>query len=229
MVQHSQVTSNGSSEAASTKILAGAAYVTSNKTADDIVIVSEKWPGRAGVHWKGPSIIAYANENRQKISQDKWGFEVTPTLKQYVWTKLLLDQHVDVQDHDDPLLREMYGNGFLSLPAGKSAKDVAQDFLKELHAFVVRTLKEHMGVQVYESMAIECWITVPAIWSHTAEADTRNAAIAAGFGARPQDIVNVVKEPEAAALSALKPHLGYNAVDPLKVRKTILSLCLVIG
>lgn len=58
---------------------------------------------------------------------------------------------------------------------------------------------------------------MPAIWSNRAKADTRAAALGAGFGSRPHDEVHMITKPEAAALYALKLYLGRKAIDPLKV------------
>lgn len=189
--------------------------MTSNKSSDDIVIVS-KWPNHTGSAWKAPSTIAYSKEN-PKLDRNHFGFEVGRSHKHYVWTKLLLDGETDLARHDDPLLSQMYGSGFLKLPRNKSAKDVVQDYLRELYLFTMGTLERELTARVVKTMPMECWITMPAIWSDRAQADTRAAAIAAGFGSRSFDRVNMISEPEAAALYALKPHLGPKAIDPVQV------------
>ncbi|KAK5442624.1 hypothetical protein LTS15_011048 [Exophiala xenobiotica] len=192
----------------------GLAYVPSNKVSDDIVIIT-KWPNSRGNAWKTPSTISYASEN-PKLDRNHWGFEVTRTHKQYSWTKLLLDCEIDLTQHDDPLLAAMYGSGFLRLPEGKSARAVVKDYLQELYQFLVQSIEKDIGREVLNTMPMECWITIPAIWSDRAQADTRAAALEAGFGSRKSDKVNVIPEPEAGALYALKPYLGERAVNPIK-------------
>lgn len=190
--------------------------MTSNKNSSDIVI-PYRWQNQADNSWKCPTSIAYRQENLN-LNRNQWGFEIGPGVKQYVWTKLLLDSHTRLEQHDDPLLKEMYGSGFLTLPPNKTAKDVAKDFMTELYKHCTQKLIEDFGKEAFDTMPMECWVTVPAIWSHVAENDTREAAKAAGFGSRSFDSVNIIKEPEAAALSALERHVGSKAVTPVKVR-----------
>ncbi|OCT47560.1 Hsp70 family protein [Cladophialophora carrionii] len=201
----------------------GLSFVTSNNTWEDIVIVSA-WPGQRDKAWKTPTTIAYANENtKASLTRNQWGFEVTRSLKQYVWTKLLLDKEVDTAQYDDPLLQQMYGSGFLRLPPGKSAKEVAQDYLSELYQYLMLRLEQELGsAALVQAMPMECWITMPAIWGNKAQRDTKEAALAAGFGSRPGDKVNMITEPEAAALYALKPYLVPTALDPLKPGECVL-------
>lgn len=196
----------------------------SNKdSAHDIRIIA-KWPNHTGPTWKTPTTIAYAAENRNKsLTRNHWGFETTKGLrglKQYAWTKLLLDNKSDLTDFDDPLLKEMYGSGFLTLPSGKSAKDVVTDYLREIYQHTMTILESEIDPTILRTMPMECWITTPAIWTHGAKNATLEAAKAAGFGSRPKYVVNSISEPEAAALTALKPHLGPRAIDPVQVRRT---------
>lgn len=190
--------------------------MTTNRTSDDIVIVT-KWPNHRDQSWKTPSVIAYPAENK-KLERTFWGYEVGRNHKQYAWTKLLLDKNVKLTEHDDPLLRQMYGaEGFLGLPADKSAKEVVRDYLAELYKHTVSVLVRELSKEVFDSLPMECWITMPAIWSDGAQSATRDAALQAGFGSRPNDSVSMITEPEAAALWALRPYLTEKALDPLKV------------
>lgn len=191
-------------------------YVPSNKGSGDDVVVISKWPNHAYNTWKSPSSIAYASEN-PRISANTWGFEVSRGLKQYVWTKLLLERGVDATQFDDPLLSEMYGSGFLALPNGKSAKDVAEDYLRELYNYTIQVLQKELSPEVFRSTPMDCYVTMPAGWSHKAEKDISEAALSAGFGKRIGDTIHMIREPEAAALTALEPHLSRNSIDPVKV------------
>lgn len=194
----------------------GVSYVPSNKKSVDDIVVIARWPNHRDNSWKAPTSIAYATENAGRIQRNHWGFEVAHGLRQYVWTKLLLDRDVDLTEFDDPHLREMYGDGFLKLPQGKTAQDVAEDYLRELYLFTMQKLEQEFGAEVVRTMAMECWITYPAIWSVKAVEATRVAANRAGFASRPSDTLNMITEPEAAALVAMKPHLGLTAIDPIK-------------
>ena len=99
-------------------------------------------------------------------------------------------------------------SGMLRLPRGKKAVDVVADYLKKVyeHVMIAITLKCG-GPDLLEVTPIEYWLTVPAIWTEEAKTATRKAALKAGFGARKMDEVNLVTEPEAAAMLSLKASL----------------------
>jgi hypothetical protein len=193
--------------------------VGSDKSTLAEISVIKSWPDHPFTELKTPTRIAYAREpaNIGKITRNQWGFQVTPKLKSYTWTKLLLDKDIDLTEFDDPSLTQLYGDGFLALPAGKTAKDVCKDYLREMYQFTMEKLKKEVSAEVLEVTPLEIWVTMPAIWSDKAQAATRDAARAAGFGSRPFDKVCMITEPEAAALAAMKPHLGYGALDPIDV------------
>lgn len=157
MAQHTQVSPHPNSDYFSKQCI-GVSWVTTNKTSDDIVIVT-RWPNHRDQAWKTPSTIAYASEN-PKIQRNHWGFEVTRGHKQYAWTKLLLDKSVDLTEHDDPLLRKMYGaEGFLGLPAGKTAKEVVQDYLAEVYKHTMSVLERELSAEVLATLPMECWVS----------------------------------------------------------------------
>ncbi len=190
--------------------------MTSNKkTIEDIEVVNE-WPRYPFTVWKAPSRIAYASENKN-LSTDTWGFSVNGNHKSYSWTKLLLDRDALAAAHDDPSLRDVFGEGMLALPPNKTAQAVCQDYLRCMHDHLVSLLQKRVGESMFNLTPMECWITVPAIWSDKATALTLQAAKDAGFASRDFDSINVIQEPEAAALTVLKPHLGADAVNPVRV------------
>ena len=64
-----------------------------------------------------------------------------------------------------------------------------------------------MTQDVLKVTPIDFWFTMPALWSDEAQYATKIAAERAGFGkssAREHDKISMIREPEAAALSALK-------------------------
>jgi hypothetical protein len=184
---------------------------------EHIEVVSE-WPGCPDVVCKAPTKIAYAAEN-PKISSDQWGYAVPKEAQCYTWTKLLLDAAARPTAFDDPGMRDVCGGLLLRLPPGKSARAVCQDYLRGLYLYLVSTLKKRFGAELFPLTPMDCWITVPAIWSDKAQALTRNAARGAGFGERDFDTLNVIPEPEAAALTVLKPRVGIAAANHVKVSK----------
>ncbi|KAL3421237.1 hsp70 protein [Phlyctema vagabunda] len=194
----------------------GVSYATTDKSdIDDINIISS-WPGElAGSFWKVPTRIAYKREN-SKISKNKWGFEVHPKFISYSWTKLLLDKNALVGDYDDPALADMAGKGMMKLPDFRNAEGVCEDFLRELHVYLTSKLRQEMTDLTFNNTPMECWVTLPAIWSDEAKDATLNAARKAGFGSRPDDTIFTIAEPEAAAIATLKRYSGINALNPIK-------------
>jgi hypothetical protein len=197
----------------------GISYVTSNKTDLGDINVLRQWPGPGkdvDGCWKTPTRIAYGRENR--FCGNRWGFEVEPRMKSYSWTKLLLDRSAAKSKFDDPKLSQISGKGIMELPTGLSAQKVCADFLTEVRKTVFARLEKQEGADFMQLTPVECWITIPAIWSDEAKNATRAAAIEAGFASRPMDSINVIPEPEAAAISALKKDADPNATNPIKVK-----------
>jgi len=200
----------------------GVSYVTSEKTSVHDIDVLRVWPGNGCPvegNWKTPSVIAYQSENKSK-NRDHWGYEVRPNMVSCSWTKLLLDTSAETAAFDDPSLRDAAGSaGFFHLPPGKTASQVCQDYLAHVYHFVVNNLKSRMTAAVFDITPMECYITMPAIWTDKAQTATREAAMAAGFGSRPFDTVHMITEPEAAAIAALQHDLQPGSINAAKVRE----------
>lgn len=197
----------------------GVSYVASDKTSIDDIDVYRSWPGHGRPvegNWKTPTVIAYGVEN--KGSRNLWGYEVKPGMISCSWTKLMLDNSAETAEFDDPSLRAMTGSAAFHLPPGKDARMVCQDFLTEVYRFVAKDLENRMTPAVFAMTPIECYLTIPAIWTDQARAATREAAIAAGFGSRPFDSIHMIPEPEAAALATLRKDLRPGSLNSAKVR-----------
>ena len=96
-----------------------------------------------------------------------------------------------------------------SLPPGKSAIDVAADYLFKLRGATRAHLRKTLG-EVFnrEEHNIHYFLTVPAIWNDAAKAGTRAAAIQAGFLRDENDNrLTLITEPEAAAMYCSKTGL----------------------
>jgi hypothetical protein len=203
-----------------TNLRAGVSYVTSDKTSIDDIDVIRTWPGDGRPvegNWKTPTVIAYGAENRGAI-RNHWGYEVRRGMTSCSWTKLLLDTSAETAEFDDPSLRDAAGSALFHLPHGKDAQMVCQDFLTEVYRFVVGNLKMRMTAEVFDMTPMECYLTVPAIWTDKARTATWAAAKAAGFGSRSFDAIRMVPEPEAAAIAALRKDLRPGSVNAVKVR-----------
>jgi hypothetical protein len=128
-------------------------------------------------------------------------------MKSYSWTKLLLDKDSRLSQHNRQDIVPLWksdGNGFMTLPHGKTATDVVADFLSEVYKYVSKELAKRLSPQVLAITPLEFWFTVPAIWSDQAKDATKQAARKAGFGERARDSFYMIPEPEAAAVATLK-------------------------
>jgi len=200
--------------------LAGISYVTTDKSdIDDINIISN-WPGELRGAWKTPTRMAYKRENRN-IQNNKWGFQVEPKLISYSWTKLLLDRNAVAGEYDDPSLSHLSGHGMMQLPHFRDAPGVCEDFLHEVFLYVSSKLRQQMSEMTYDITPMECWITLPAIWSEEAKDSTLKAAKNAGFGSRPGDEIFTIAEPEAAAIATLKKYSRANALNAVQVWRSV--------
>ena len=150
------------------------------------------------------------------MKEIQWGFS-TRGLKSYSWTKLRLGKDSGSSQIDDAKFEKLYKAEFCTLPPSKSAKQVVTDFLSGMYEHLVKELKGHDGGKTYEFIPIEFWITVPAIWTDAAKNATFQAARDAGFGSRQLDSVNIITEPEAAALTVMTPRVGHGAISDLEV------------
>jgi hypothetical protein len=137
-----------------------------------------------------------------------------PPMQSCSWTKLLLDTSAADTEHDDLHLRAAIDEGMFPLPVGKAAERMCEDFLRELYNHLCSRLARSLGEQILKSTPMDCWLTVPAVWSDKAQSATRAAARAAGFGARPFDAISVISEPEAAAIAVLKGRIKPGVHSP---------------
>ncbi|KAF7922053.1 uncharacterized protein EAE98_008264 [Botrytis deweyae] len=153
---------------------------------------------------KVPSRIAYARENPSLIKSNQWGFNVGPKLTSCSWMKLLLDKNAVFGEDDDIISKIVIDEGMMHLPPHRDCKGVCEDFLHELYVAFAGHAERTLGVDAFRMSPIDCWITLPAIWSDEAKHATLNAARKAGFAANPMDEVHTIAEPEAAAIATLK-------------------------
>lgn len=187
----------------------GFAFVTSQRTSVQDIEVITNWPGNAaGYREKVPSQIAYKAENQKPaLEKDVWGYEIPPGAKRCCWTKLLLDKTAGATEFDDPRLSDLSEWTGLPIPKEKTAEDVVADYLTHLYRHCMHSLEQRMTQEILKLTPIEFWFTMPAIWSDDAQLATMEAAKRAGFGKsskREYDTISMIREPEAAALSALK-------------------------
>ena len=133
--------------------------------------------------------------------------------------KLLLDNSAAKSDYDDPKLAQIVGSGkgFMDVPSFQNAQGVCEDFLREVRKLVFARLEKENSREFLEITPVDCWITIPAIWSDEAKDATRAAAKAAGFASRPMDSISMIPEPEAAAIATLKKYTAPGAANHIRV------------
>lgn len=133
------------------------------------------------------------------------GFPNQEHENRYLWFKLDLDSS-QVQETSE--LARKHPNR-KALPPGYDLPidNLGSDYLRELRGHAEKVLSRKIGEAVLQSTPIEYIITVPAVWSESAQEKTRTCAEMAGMGQGSK--LQVVSEPEAAAiyaLDAMNPH-----------------------
>ncbi|CAM1501732.1 Fc.00g037160.m01.CDS01 [Cosmosporella sp. VM-42] len=205
----------------------GIAWVLSNRTSADQIEVMNNWPDNPSQLPKAPSTIAYACENSaHRAKEDKWGYSVRGGMKSYLWTKLLLDETAVQGQFDDPSLKEYFGSGLMTLPSGKSAQKVCSEYMACLYKHFVNRIQQGNKVSL-DITPMEVWLTVPAIWGDLAKQRTLDAAKEAGFGSRTflGDTISIIAEPEAAALTILKPRLDSTILSTVISKNILVCDC----
>lgn len=160
----------------------GLSFALSNAADFKDIFPWTKYPGassHSAEHCvKAPTRIALKNENPE-LHGNAWGYQIEPGMKIYALTKLLLDEPALLSDYDDPDLYLPSGGEMMQLPKGKSAKDVATEYLKGMHKMFEDARNEKLGAQ---ELPTDFWLTVPASWSERAKLLTKKAAMDAGLG-----------------------------------------------
>ncbi|KAM3433684.1 hypothetical protein MY4824_005810 [Beauveria thailandica] len=171
---------------------------------------------------KAPTRIAFAEENPD-LGGNAWGYQVEPGMRACALTKLLLDKSAVLSDFDDCDVYDASTNDMMRLPKGKSAKDVATEYLRQMYNMFDTSKKELFGSLNLDELPIEFWLTVPASWSETAKLLTKTAAMEAGFGNRAIDQVMLISEPEAAAQYTLKS--SFHRLEAFVKKNTGVMVC----
>lgn len=89
--------------------------------------------------------------------------------------------------------------------------------MREIYAHVAKLIQIQLTAATFDELSMECWITVPAVWSDEARAATLEAVRNAGFVRKPSDEVFAISEPEAAAIATLNKYTKPGAINAVKV------------
>lgn len=197
-----------------------------NHDAQEVEVI-KNWPDGLSNEQleKVPSRYAFKADNHG-LDEDKWGHEVPPGAQSITWFKLHLDANAEKTLFDSDDLTGKMGSGLSKLPANMTAEEVTVAYLSKLYSHTMDVLAKNYTTNILAATSIDVWFTVPATWQESAVAATRTAAEEAGFGSRERDTLNIITEPEAAAIAALS-----NAVEEnpglIKVRNNCANLDLV--
>ncbi|KAK0619194.1 hypothetical protein B0T14DRAFT_566081 [Immersiella caudata] len=181
----------------------GVAYAHSEVPDPNRIAVITKWPG-AGTQTrpKVPTEIGTLPSGKRG-----WGWQLRAGMKRFGGFKLLLDPKAGDKAYNDEQLLLTLDPGDPSarsqLREGESATDMATEYLALIYEEVMTALGRRFPNSL-GGLKIKFIITTPAMWSRAAQHNTLMAARAAGFGSRPQDHLEPVTEPEAAACYAMK-------------------------
>lgn len=145
---------------------------------------------------KVPTIIVYENGKPAR-----WGFSVDPVRKEDCvrWIKLLLDPKNTLSTYGQPP-EALVSTSELLRALNKRAEDVAADYLSMLWKYTKEDIRKLRGDEWENIYSVKVVLTVPAIWSPSAQDKTMKIARNAGL----PDNITIVTEPEAAALGVLK-------------------------
>jgi molecular chaperone DnaK (HSP70) len=100
----------------------------------------------------------------------------------------------------------------------KKPLDVSADYLRLLWAHAMENIQERVDPVLWENIKMKIVLTVPAIWDHKAQDLTRQAAKMAGMLDRKSSTLELIAEPEAAALAVFMGMNTSRTQSSLKVR-----------
>ncbi|KAG5921802.1 hypothetical protein E4U61_006230 [Claviceps capensis] len=168
----------------------GVAYCFANQTNAAPKAILD-WPDQGLSAPKIPTIIEYTEKDSRGF---RWGASVNRLNGGIVGIKLLLDP---TQERPLYLPTKNIDQELQSLP--KKPFEVAADFIQAIYEHALQDIAKTIPKAYMDMCDKEFVLSVPAVWSDAAKNATLKAAELAGI--KP---VTIVKEPEAAALYAIK-------------------------
>jgi len=152
-------------------------------------------PGQSDLH-KVPSIITY--DSKGLVSS--WGYKLDKRQHPISWFKLLLSQEATERLQNEQPQRFGRLQTLLELH-NKIPVEVVADYLRCLWAHATEEIRKKIGHGLWNNMKLKVVLTVPAIWDHKAQEVTKRAAEMAGMLEKADTTLELIGEPEAAALS----------------------------
>jgi hypothetical protein len=131
-------------------------------------------------------------------SSYRWGYQLGDEEIKHEWFKLGMYPELQISG-----LAERYpSRTALPLVRGPLCEKLVTDYLRGLKQHAMKYISEKLGTAFLERSPVEYIITVPAVWSDKAQARTRYCAENAGMATRNR--IQIITEPEAAGIYALK-------------------------
>lgn len=152
-------------------------------------------PSNSDQH-KVPSVLTY----NSKGEVSSWGYRLDSHRHQISWFKLGLSEYgsqklAQEQPERSQLLKE------LMKTFKKEPVEIVGDYLRCVWTHATESIQNNIGKLLWESLQIKVVLTVPAMWDYKAQELTKNAADMAGLLARTDTTLELIGEPEAAALA----------------------------
>lgn len=160
-------------------------------------------PGRA-VSNKVPTLIAFDDQDGNR---PRWGFDIPARLteKTLRFVKLLLEPKIlrKVSSRNTAVSPEVTGELLRTSVPVRSPVEVAAQYVKCLWEHAKRQIIRHISQTTFNYAEKVILFTVPAVWSERAKHNTYMIAVGAGL-ADPEYSLQMISEPEAAAIAVLK-------------------------
>lgn len=172
---------------------------------DNAIRLIQDWPNPLASNAnsdKVPSKISYGPDGKVH----KWGYDVSPKEEYFQWIKVLLE----TESTNTKAFEDVKQSNTLLEKLNKSPEDVVSDYLGALWNYTKEDIRKRVSDEDWES-SYNTWVvlTVPAVWSKMAKQNTYAAALKAGLG----DNIQLVAEPEAAALATLREKAEANTIE----------------
>ncbi|MCJ1404053.1 hypothetical protein MMC11_007277 [Xylographa trunciseda] len=164
-----------------------------------------QWPNAISEGLEGITKPKVPTELQYVGSKIGWGYKISDSAPRHKWFKLSLDP---TQERNlfslEPELPDAY-------PSASShhvtVEKMVIDYLTALRQHVEQVLQYKVPKDTLARTPLQYCLTVPAVWSETAQAKTHACAVAAGM--TKDEELTMITEPEAAAtyaLDAMNPH-----------------------
>ncbi|KAL9595123.1 MAG: hypothetical protein Q9219_006640 [cf. Caloplaca sp. 3 TL-2023] len=176
---------------------------TKMPTAQNII---DQWPDTATNDIDGVSNDKVPTELQYTSQGFNWGYQIPVHVKRLQWFKL--DLCPKTSDLDAGFATD-YPDNKAATPRGNQTPElIVEHYLTALRKYFETSFPNLVPLSLAPTPAVDWVITVPAMWSESAVAKTRQCAENAGMGTGAA--LQIIAEPEAAAVYALHRMAAYD-------------------